>query len=74
MSLSKNVNKNLRIRTKNFLWPNERGQEDVTMTNTTYPRSSVTHYVIKIVSYLWQVGGFLHVLWFPPPIKLITTI
>ena len=24
----------------------------------------------KVVSDLWQVGGFLQVLWFPPPIKL----
>jgi len=28
------------------------------------------HYVIKFVSDLQQVGGFLQVLWFPPPIKL----
>ena len=28
------------------------------------------HYIIKFVSDLWQVGGFLRVLWFPPPIKL----
>jgi hypothetical protein len=34
----------------------------------------VQHYVIKFVSDLWQVGGFLRVLWFPPPIKLIATI
>jgi hypothetical protein len=27
-------------------------------------------YVIKFVSDLWQVSGFL---WFPPPIKLATT-
>jgi hypothetical protein len=32
---------------------------------------SVQHYVIKFVSDLWQVGGFLR---FPPPIKLIATI
>ena len=32
---------------------------------------SIQHYVIKIASDLRQVGGFL---WFPPPIKLITTI
>jgi hypothetical protein len=25
--------------------------------------------VIKFVSDLWQVGGSLQVLWFPPPIK-----
>jgi hypothetical protein len=31
---------------------------------------SIQHYVIKFVS----VGGFLRVLWFPPPIKLIATI
>jgi hypothetical protein len=34
----------------------------------------VQHYVIKIVSDLQQVGGFLRVLWFPPPIKLSATI
>ena len=28
------------------------------------------HYVIKFVSDLRQVGGFLWVLWFPPPINL----
>jgi hypothetical protein len=29
----------------------------------------IQHYVIKFISYLRQVGGFLQVLWFPPPIK-----
>ena len=42
------------------------------------PRSgevySIQHYVIKFVLDLWQVGGFLRVLLFPPPIKLISTI
>ena len=33
----------------------------------------VQHYVIKFVSDLWQVGGFLRVLRFPP-IKLTATI
>jgi hypothetical protein len=28
------------------------------------------HYVIKLVSDLWQIGDFLRVLLFPPPIKL----
>jgi hypothetical protein len=31
---------------------------------------SIQHYVIKIVSDIRQVGGFLRVLRFPPPIKL----
>jgi hypothetical protein len=35
---------------------------------------SIQHYVIKFVSDLWQVGGFLQVLRFPPPIKLTATI
>ena len=35
---------------------------------------SMQHYVIKFVSDLRQVGGFLRVLRFPPPIKLTTTI
>ena len=35
---------------------------------------SLQHYVIQFVSDLWQVGGFLRVLRFLPPIKLTTTI
>jgi hypothetical protein len=35
---------------------------------------SIQHYVIKFVSDLRQVGGFLRVLRFPPPIKLIALI
>ena len=35
---------------------------------------SIQHYVIKFVSGLRQVGGFLRVLWFPPPIKLTAMI
>ena len=34
----------------------------------------IQHYVIKFVSDLQQVGGFLQVLRFPPPIKLTATI
>ena len=32
------------------------------------------NYVIKFISDLRQVSGFLRVLWFPPPIKLTVTI
>ena len=35
---------------------------------------SIQHYVIKFVSDLRQVGGFVRVLRFSPPIKLIATI
>jgi len=35
---------------------------------------SIQHYVIKFVSDLQQVGGFLWVLRFSPPIKLTTSI
>ena len=35
---------------------------------------SIQHYVIKFVSDLRQVAGFLQVLRFPPPIKLTPTI
>jgi len=35
---------------------------------------SIQHYVIKFISDLQQVGGFLWVLWFPPSIKLTATI
>ena len=31
---------------------------------------SIQHYVIQFVSDLWQIGGFLRVPRFPPPIKL----
>ena len=34
----------------------------------------IQHYVIKFVSDLQQVSGFLRVLWFPPPIELTATI
>ena len=32
------------------------------------------HYVIQFASDLRQVGAFLQVLWFPPPIKLTAKI
>jgi len=35
---------------------------------------SIQHYVIKFVSDLQQVGGFLRIHRFPPLIKLTTTI
>jgi len=35
---------------------------------------SIQQYVKKLVSDLRQVGGFLQVLWFPPPLKLTVTI
>jgi hypothetical protein len=35
---------------------------------------SIQHYVIKFVSDLRQVAGFLRVRLFPPPIKLTATI
>jgi hypothetical protein len=35
---------------------------------------TIQHYVIKFVSDLLQVSGFLWVLWFLPPIKLTTMI
>ena len=38
------------------------------------PTQPIQHYVIKFVSDLRQVDGFLRVLRFPPPIKLTTTI
>jgi hypothetical protein len=38
------------------------------------PTRAIQHYVIKFVTDLRQVGGFLRVLWFPPVIKLTATI
>ena len=38
------------------------------------PALAIQHYVIKFVSDLRQVGCFLRVLRFPPPIKLTATI
>ena len=35
---------------------------------------SIQHYVIKFVSDVRQVSGFLRILWFPPAMKLTTTI
>jgi hypothetical protein len=42
------------------------------LTNTD--KQGVQHYVIKFVSDLRQVSGFLSVLQFPPSIKLTATI
>ena len=38
------------------------------------PTQAIQHYVIKFVSDLRQVCGFLWVLRFPPPLKLTATI
>jgi hypothetical protein len=38
------------------------------------PTQVIRNYVIKFVSYLRQVDGFLLVLWFTPPINLTGTI
>jgi hypothetical protein len=38
------------------------------------PTQMIQHYVIKFVSDLQPVGGFLRVLRFPPPIKLTAMI
>ena len=46
----------------------------VTSNNAHGEVYSIQCYVIKFVSDLWQVGGFLCVLQFPPPIKLTATI
>ena len=42
----------------------------VVSSNPTYGEVySIQHYVIKFVSDLRQLGGFLRVLWFPPPTR-----
>ena len=47
----------------------------VVSSNTVHGKVySIQHYMIKFVSDLRQVGGFLRVLRFPPPIKLIAMI
>ena len=47
----------------------------VVSTNPVYGEVySIQHYVIKFVSDLRQVGYFLQILRFPPPIKLTVTI
>jgi hypothetical protein len=47
----------------------------VVSSNSTHGEMySIQHYVIKFVSDLWQIGGFLRVLRFPQPTKLTATI
>ena len=43
-------------------------------TDVVISGRDVQHYVVKLVSDLQQVGGFLRVLRFPLPIKLTATI
>jgi hypothetical protein len=49
-------------------------RDGVSMVDEFAKHAKLQHYVIKFVSDLRQVGGFLRVLRFPPPIKLTTTI
>ena len=50
-------------------------QPKVVISNPAHDKVySIQHYVIKFVSDVLQVGGFLRVLRFPPPIKLTATI
>jgi hypothetical protein len=44
------------------------------VVSSNLDQGEVQHYVIKFVSDLRQVGGFLRVLRFPPLIKLTATI
>jgi hypothetical protein len=46
----------------------------VTLNPTHGDVYSIQHYVMKFVSDLGLVGGFLWILWFPSPIKLTTMI
>jgi hypothetical protein len=51
--------------------------QSVPITNnvvSSNPTQAIQHYVINFVSDLQQVGCFLRVLWFLPPIKLTATI
>ena len=58
-----------------FLWYCSSWLTNVKYRNPVYDDVySIQHYVIKFVSDLPQVGGFLRVLRFPPPIKLTAMI
>jgi hypothetical protein len=46
----------------------------ISVTTKAVSSNSIQDYVIKCVSDLQQVGGFLRILQFPAPIKLIATI
>jgi hypothetical protein len=46
----------------------------VSLNTTRGEMYSIQHYVIKFISDWQQLGGFLQVLWFPPPIKLTAMI
>jgi hypothetical protein len=60
--------------------PNDRIQSVPITTNVVSSNPvngevySIQQYVIKFVNDLRHIGGFLRVLWFPPPIKLTTWI
>ena len=48
--------------------------EPITTNVVSSNMYSIQHYVMKFVSNLRQVGGFLRVLPFPPPLNLTATI
>jgi len=72
----------------NFIWGRRGRDRMVVGFTSTYTISAyhqccefesrsgrgVQHYVIKFVSDLQQVGGFLRVFRFPPPVKMTATI
>ena len=79
----------LRFTTSDYPWDRRGRDRMVVGFTTTYAISAyhqwcyefksrsgrgIQHYVIKFVSDLRQVGGFLWVIRFPPPIKLTATI
>jgi hypothetical protein len=47
---------------------------NISVVTVSFEVYSIQHYVIKFVSDLRQVAGFLQLLWFPPPIKLTIMI
>ena len=47
---------------------------DIVVSSNIDQGEDVQYYVIKFVSDLRQVGGFLRILRFPPPLKLTVTI
>ena len=59
---------------RSVLLVEETGEPSCESNPAHYQVYSIQHYVIKFVCDLWQVGCFLRILRFPPPIKDVTEI
>jgi len=72
-----NIKVIVQLFTSYSLWstPHHEWDSNIVTFNPAHGKMySIQHYVMKLISDLQQIGGFLQVIQFPPPIKLTATV